>query len=279
MFIHHDSNIRPHESDDNVQLSLLYITPSYSYRGNQISSNIFKWMIQFGSHYIFSESDIQTLEQFSSLYICQMINSFFGYGIAPAFISTVCGRFNDRTVSLLLSTSIASSIDPLFRGLTYWIRMHSELSFALASCVLTTTACAELLLLTLPSDARLFKEAGLLPVALYVSFNALHVFTNTCVFRALKDRSRGYQRVPTDAQIALEKRSVIKEKVFVDGEDAVGRLRRVDHNESLHLEEEEEEEEEEVNRRFRLGGVVSQTGALLGTLVASIVLFSGAVGQ
>eukprot|EP01033_Poteriospumella_lacustris_P013003 gene13003-9300_t len=109
--------------------------------------------------------DTDFLHEHYSILLLQMMNSSLGYGIVPAIISFACGKFDHSSRVLLFATGLSAFIDPWFRALTGYVR--------------------------LPASSSLYKGyGGIFPVILYISFNSLFGFTNTCVFRFFKESVR-----------------------------------------------------------------------------------------
>ncbi|KAJ1422527.1 hypothetical protein B484DRAFT_399042 [Ochromonadaceae sp. CCMP2298] len=118
--------------------------------------------------------EMRFIRQNWAILVLQVVNASLGYGIVPAMISYACSKFDDRSMVLLLSTGIAAVLDPLFKALTFYVRIRTFHGLVL---------CAGL-----PGDLSLYRGAGgVLPVSLYVGFGALFGFSNTCVFRYFKE--------------------------------------------------------------------------------------------
>jgi len=172
----------------------------------------------------FAESPF--LRQYAGILALQMVNAGLGYGFVPALISSACGKFNNASLVLLLSTGISAVIDPLFKFLTNYVRFETFQSLQIATGVLLLQTIGLILCAALPEDLSLFQGAGgVLPVALYVSFGALFGFTNTCVFRYFK--------------------TTVSPRF--------------------------------VHHSYRWSGICSQTGALLGSLTAFVIIVTGSL--
>lgn len=158
----------------------------------------------------------------------QMLNSSLGYGVVPAIISFACGKFRKASLVLLLATGIAATIDPIFRATTYYIRIQTITGLWTAGAVLIALVIGLLICATLPASSSLYQgNGGILPVFLYVTFNATFGFTNTCVFRYYKD--------------------------------------------SVHV------HRTHVQHAYRWSGIASQTGALLGSILAFSLVVSNSL--
>lgn len=152
----------------------------------------------------------------------QMMNSSLGYGIVPAIISFSCGKFDHASRILLFATGLSAFIDPWFRALTAYVRITSITGLWLAGAFLVFLASLLLLCAGLPSSSPLFAGyGGIMPIILYISFNSLFGFTNTCVFRFFKESVRFH-----------------------------------------------------VHHAYRWSGIASQTGALLGSILAFALVVS-----
>lgn len=176
------------------------------------------------SDHEFAESPF--LRQYAGILALQVVNAGLGYGFVPALISSACGKFNNATLVLLLSTGISAVLDPMFKFLTNYVRLETFQSLQIATCVLLLQTVGLILCAALPGDLGLYQGAGgVLPVALYVSFGALFGFTNTCVFRYFK--------------------STVAPRF--------------------------------VHHSYRWSGICSQTGALLGSLTAFLIIVTGSL--
>jgi hypothetical protein len=117
-------------------------------------------------------------------------------------------------------------LDPIFKALTYYIRIRTFQGLRTATCALILLALGLVLCAALPANLPLYKGAGgILPISLYVGFGALFGFSNTCVFRYFKEN--------------------------------------IDPNCVQHS--------------YRWSGIASQTGALIGSLIAFTVVVTGII--
>jgi hypothetical protein len=186
---------------------------------------------------IHSDRTWSLLRQHYRIFLLQMVNSSMGYGLVPSLISFACGKFTNRKIILLLATSIASTIDPCFRWLTNYVRLDTIRAFKISTFFLVIFSVALSTLAKLPPTSRVFSTQSMsfLPVVVYVMFNVLHVFTNTSLFLYLKD--------------AVESHPM-----------SLGGL---------------EHGSKDVQNAYRLAGIASQTGALLGTTFTFVAIITG----
>lgn len=135
--------------------------------------------------------DTDFLHEHYSILLLQMMNSSLGYGIVPAIISYACGKFDHSSRVLLFATGLSAFIDPWFRALTGFVRIRSISGLWCAGILLLVLAGLLLMCAGLPASSSLYKGyGGIFPVILYISFNSLFGFTNTCVFRFFKESVR-----------------------------------------------------------------------------------------
>lgn len=137
---------------------------------------------------IHNDEEMDFLQDNYHVLTLQLINSMMGYGLIPSIISFVCGKFEDSSQTLLLATTIAAIVDPIFRASTYYLRFRSFAGLGCATMTLISLSCALLILANLPESSPIYSgNGGYLVVILYVTFNGLHVFTNTSIFRYFKE--------------------------------------------------------------------------------------------
>ena len=119
----------------------------------------------------------------------QFLNASLGYGLIPAMVSFSCSRFRMQSTVLLLATSISAILDPLFKGLTNYVRIKSMEGFLYASTTLFSLGISLILCALLPEDSDIYRSpsGGALPIILYISFCGLFGYTNTSIFRYFKD--------------------------------------------------------------------------------------------
>ncbi|RYH26715.1 hypothetical protein EON65_14145 [archaeon] len=157
------------------------------------------------------------LQSYKSLLCIHLLSCSMGYGLVPALISYACGRFAGRDWVLLLATGLYAVINPWSRYVTDYYRLESIQGLWQGAAWLGVLTFGLLLCATLPANLALYQGAGgILPIILYVAFGCLFGYTNTCVYRYLKEHA-----VPSQVQGV-----------------------------------------------YRCFGIASQTGALLGSLIA-----------
>lgn len=129
------------------------------------------------------------LKNYFFIFYLQFFNSSLGYGLVPSIISSVCGKYSRGSAILLYATGITAVVDPFSRALTNVARFKTTPAFFLASGCLGCLSLALVTILCLPPSTPLFKGSGFGTVIAYVGFNALNVFTNTCIFRFIKEHA------------------------------------------------------------------------------------------
>ena len=105
-----------------------------------------------------------------------------------SIISVSCSKFTNRSLTLLLSTTLASLLDPISRALTYYVRFKSYPQFLTSfACI----SCCGITLITLslyPDNSVVYSGSfDFLPVTLYIISVMLYEFTNTSMFLFLRD--------------------------------------------------------------------------------------------
>lgn len=129
-------------------------------------------------------------QSYKSLLGMHLLSCSLGYGLVPALISYACGRFAGRDWVLLLATGLYAIINPWFRYATDYYRLESIQGLWQGAGVLVVLTLGLLLCATLPSNLALYRGAGgILPIILYVAFGCLFGYTNTCVYRYLKEHT------------------------------------------------------------------------------------------
>lgn len=138
-------------------------------------------------HSIKSETESEFLRDHRLVLLLQFSCSSLGYGMIPSIISFACSKFEHKDTVLLFATSIASACNPLFRMSTEYYELKSQMQLFIASIGVISVGLTILTCAFLPSDSSIYKgNGGVLPVILYISFNGLFGYTNTCIFRYLK---------------------------------------------------------------------------------------------
>eukprot|EP01031_Cornospumella_fuschlensis_P041126 gene41126-50174_t len=136
------------------------------------------------------------LHSYKSLLCMHLLSCSLGYGLVPALISYACGRFAGRDWVLLLATGLYAIINPWSRYATDYYRLESIVGLWQGAAWLVVFTLGLLLCATLPASLALYQGAGgILPVVLYVAFGCLFGYTNTCVYRYLKEHT-----VPSQVQ-------------------------------------------------------------------------------
>eukprot|EP01034_Spumella_vulgaris_P031989 gene31989-39518_t len=132
-------------------------------------------------------TEYQFVLEFLPVLFVQFYNAVIGYGMVPALVSLACSKFNDQKLVLLLATSIAAVIDPLFRGLTAIVQLETAFELQMTCVALTFVLAGLLLSVELPQHLALFQGVGgIFPITLYVTFGGLFGYSNTCVYRYFK---------------------------------------------------------------------------------------------
>ena len=122
--------------------------------------------------------------------VLQFLNASLGYGLIPAVVSFSCSKFSNHSINvLLLATSISAILDPLFKGLTNYVRIKSIEGFMYATVTLFSLSLSLLMCAILPADNSIYRSSsgGALPIILYISFCGLFGYSNTSIFRYFKD--------------------------------------------------------------------------------------------
>ena len=122
--------------------------------------------------------------------VLQFLNASLGYGLIPAMVSFSCSKFSNQSINvLLLATSISAILDPLFKGLTNYVRIKSIEGFMYATVTLFSLGLSLLMCAILPADSSIYQSpsGGALPIILYISFCGLFGYSNTSIFRYFKD--------------------------------------------------------------------------------------------
>ena len=127
------------------------------------------------------------IKEYYPILLIQFITSIFGYGIIPSIISYACSKFNNQNLVLLLATSLASVVDPMFRLFTEYQRFETIQELLVSTILLISIGLGLIICASLPIESPLYQgSGGILPVCLYVSFGALFGYTNTSIFRYFK---------------------------------------------------------------------------------------------
>jgi hypothetical protein len=117
----------------------------------------------------------------------QFVGASLGYGMVPSIISFACSKFEHRETVLLFATSITSASSPLFRMLTDYVQFTSQRQLFASTCCLLFLGVGVLTCALLPAGEAIHQgNGGVLPAVLYIAFNGLFGFTNTCIFRYYK---------------------------------------------------------------------------------------------
>jgi len=143
------------------------------------------------------ELEIDTIEQVplvgparqNLILLLQFLNASLGYGLIPAVVSFSCSKFMNQSIVLLLATSISAMLDPLFKGLTNYMRIKSIEGFVYTTVTLFTLGFSLLMCAILPVDSDIYRSSsgGVVPIILYISFCGLFGYSNTSIFRYFKD--------------------------------------------------------------------------------------------
>lgn len=143
----------------------------------------------FESDGTFERVDVKNFwRRYNSVLLLQALNSSMGYGLIPSIISFVSGKFEFASMVLLLATTLSAVVDPVSRALTDYVRIKTRKGLFISTFTLLSLAGCLFVLSCLPSNSLIYRgNGGSIVVVLYVLFNALHVFTNTCIFRFFKD--------------------------------------------------------------------------------------------
>jgi hypothetical protein len=186
----------------------------------------------------FNGNDMQYFSAASStrnFLLVQALMAGLGFGLVPAVLSTVCAKFRSPYTVLLLAAGISCIIDPIGRYLTASRSLETHAEVYGTAGFLGGLATLLLLLGCLPSNP-LYRAAlgGMLPAALYVAFIPIFGFLNTSVFLIMKREAVG----------------------AADGGEG--------GDEKQHSIESD---------LVRLCGVMTQTGAMIGSITSFIVIF------
>lgn len=253
----------------------------------------------FESTSFISLEDQRVLYTYHWMFVLQGLNAFLSYGLIPAIISSVCGKFDNRNTSLLFATSLTSIFDPFFRFLTDFIRIQSMNGFFISTTIMTSISIVLFTFLWFPNDVNLYRgDGGLIASVLYVLLNVINVFSNTSLFRCFKDCPHiglnynlsqffaDSSSISTQSFISADTDAIKSREIDSERDDIIVKYRSKD------LDEEEDklvmdagamnasdEHSKTVHRRYRLGGVVTQTGAMMGTALSLLLLVSGALSE
>lgn len=137
------------------------------------------------------------LYEYRHILCLQLMNASLGYGMVPAIISYACGKFTDANIILLLATGISAMIDPWFKCLTYYYRWEDYQSLQGATVMLVVLTLGLFLCASQSSSSTLYTSstAGILPILLYISFNALFGFTSISIFRYFKEHTKQKEHI------------------------------------------------------------------------------------
>jgi hypothetical protein len=178
----------------------------------------------------------------STLVHFQFFNTLLGYGLIPALISPICSLFKSPALVTLFATSILCILDPLCRSLTAFWSLSSLSQLTSASLILYSLATLLLIPLALSSTASPLLSApggGVYAILTYVSFGTLFGFINTSVFLYLKQQSTNLPSHPPISPGPSPGYSI--------------------------------------QHAYRFTGIVSQSGALCGSLISLLLVISGAI--
>jgi hypothetical protein len=179
-------------------------------------------------------------EHNSTLLRLQFCNTILGYGLIPALVSPICSLFTSPALVTLIATSTLCILDPLCRSLTTFWSFSTLSQLTVASLILYSLAALLLVPLALSSSSSLFTApgGGVYAILAYVSFGTLFGFINTSVFLFLKQQSTTLPPLSSSPP-------------------SVGGY--------------------SIQHAYRLTGIVSQTGALCGSLLSVLLVISGAI--
>jgi hypothetical protein len=171
----------------------------------------------------------------------QFFNTCLGYGLIPALISPICSSFRSPYLVILLATGIFCVVDPICRSLTIFWSLSSISLLSSASFLLYSIATLLLIPLLLPSSSPLLSSpvGGLYPILLYISFGALFGFINTSVFLFLKQQQSIPHPLSDSTATSISSASI--------------------------------------QHAYRYTGIISQSGALCGSLLSFLLVISGAI--
>jgi MFS family permease len=236
-----------------LAIAALFLPSLYSFRKLSLTASP-RLPVHESEHTLLSsekEDHSYITSSFSSFYQhhptlvrLQFFNTCLGYGIIPALISPICSSFRSPYLVILLATGIFCVLDPLCRSMTVFWSLSSISFLSFASYLLYSIAILLLIPLLLPSSSALLSSpvGGLYPILLYVSFGTLFGFINTSVFLFLKQQ-QSTTLSPSDSSSTSS----------ISSRGA------------------------SIQHAYRYTGIISQTGALCGSLVSFLLVISGVI--
>jgi hypothetical protein len=197
----------------------------------------------------------------------QFLNSLLGYGFVPAIISFACGKFPNANTILLFATTIGAIIDPIAKYLTNYMRFKTLNQLICASVMLLLLASGLIISSVLPSSSSFYTEGnGLFPMLCYICFNTLFGFTNISVFRYFKEKTNFNfdTYMMYNSRASQEHSSNSKNKALIVFE-------QTNHEVFFTL------SDELIQHAYRYNGIASQSGALVGSVIAFSLVVSNSL--